>query len=108
MSWDLKCTITVDENQVKELADGLGNKYAITIEELSKEINMLRGATDIAKSRLCNYESLEKLYKNRIEALLAENKQLKDENKRLMDENYWLHEQVSFLKCKTSIERMEK
>ena len=39
MSWDLKCTITVDENQVKELADGLGNKYAITIEELSKENN---------------------------------------------------------------------
>lgn len=85
MSWDLKCTITVDENQIKELADGLGNKYAITIEELSGEINMLRGAADIAKSRLCNYESLEKLYKNRIDALLAENKQLKDENKRLRE-----------------------
>ena len=44
MSWDLKCTITVDENQVKELADGLGNKYAITIEELSKENNELRSS----------------------------------------------------------------
>ena len=103
MSWDLKCTITVDENQVKELADGLGNKYAATIEELSKEINMLRGAANIAKSRLCSYESMEKLYKNRIDALLAENKQLKKSNIKLMDKNYWLHEQVSFLKGETSI-----
>jgi len=103
MSWDLKCTITFDENQVKELADGLGNKYAITIEELSEEINRLRGAADIATSRLCAYESLEKLYRNRIDALLAENKQLEKSNIKLMDKNHWLHEQVSFLKSKTSI-----
>ena len=103
MSWDLKCTITVDENQVKELADGLGNKYAITIEELSKENNELRSKNYIAESRLYASESLEKLYRNRIDALLAENKQLEKANAELMDKNYWLHEQVSFLKGKTSI-----
>lgn len=103
MSWDLKCTITLDENQVKELADGVGNKYAIIIGELYKENNELRGKNDIAESRLYASESLEKLYRNRIDALLAENKQLEKANAELMDKNYWLHEQVSFLKSKTSI-----
>lgn len=103
MSWDLKCTITVDENQVKELADGLGNKYAITIEELSKENNELRSKNDILESRLFASGSLERLYRNRIESLLTENKQLEKANAELMDKNYWLHEQVSFLQGKTSI-----
>ena len=103
MSWDLKCTITVDENEIKELADGLGNKYTTTIGELVKENNELMGKNDILESRLHASESLERLYKNRIETLLSENKQLEKTNTELMDKNYWLHEQVSFLKSKTSI-----
>lgn len=103
MSWDLKCTITVDENEIKELADGLGNKYATTIGELYKENNELRGKNDILESRLHASESLEKLYKNRIETLLDENKQLERANTKLMDKQFWLQEQASFLKSKTSI-----
>ena len=103
MSWDLKCTITVDENQVKELADGLGNKYAATIEELSKENNELRSKNDILESWLFDSGSLERLYRNRIESLLTENKHLEKAHAELMDKNYRLHEQVSFLKGKTSI-----
>jgi predicted nuclease with TOPRIM domain len=102
MSWDLKCTITVDENEIKELADGLGNKYTTTIGELCKENNELMGKNDILESRLHASESLERLYKNRIETLLSENKQLEKANAELMDKNYWLHEQVSFLKSRTS------
>jgi predicted nuclease with TOPRIM domain len=103
MSWDLKCTITVDENEIKELADGLGNKYTTTIGELCKENNELMGKNDILESRLHASESLERLYKNRIETLLSENKQLEKANAELMDKNYRLHEQVSFLKSRTSI-----
>lgn len=103
MSWDLKCTITVDESEIKELADGLCNKYATTIGELYKENNELRGKNDILESRLRATEPLEKFYKHRIETLLSENKQLEKTNTELMDKNYWLHEQVSFLKSRTSI-----
>ena len=77
MSWDLKCTITVDENQVKELADGLGNKYAATIEELSKENNEImesRGALQRENTEL----------KKEIQELKDEIQELKDENEKLI------------------------